>query len=218
MMDHRTVSLADQVFDRLEGDILSGKYSRGEVLTETGLGADLGVSRTPIREALHRLEQEHIIEVSGKGIEVLGISAEDLEDIYAIRLAIEGHSAAACAKRITEGELETLKEALDLQEFYAQKQDADRIKYQDSRFHELVYRFSGSLIYYDTLLPLHKKAQKYRKVSVENVSRAASSVAEHREIYEAIAEKNAEKAEEAMTRHVKNAMNHILQGRKEKWD
>ena len=63
MFDHRTVSLADQVFERLENDILSGKYTHGEILTENKLVAELGTSRTPIREAIKRLEQEHIVAI-----------------------------------------------------------------------------------------------------------------------------------------------------------
>ena len=62
MLDHRTVSLADQIFEQLENDILSGKFERGEILTETKLSESMGVSRTPVREALRRLEQEHLIE------------------------------------------------------------------------------------------------------------------------------------------------------------
>lgn len=73
MIEHKTISLADQVFEHLENDILSGKYSRGESLTESKLSAELGVSRTPIREALRRLEQEHLIEESPKGMVVVGI-------------------------------------------------------------------------------------------------------------------------------------------------
>ena len=68
MLEHRTLSLAEQVFERLEGEILSGKYQRGELLSEMRLVSDLGVSRTPVREALHRLEQEHLIQISSKGI------------------------------------------------------------------------------------------------------------------------------------------------------
>ena len=78
MIEHKTISLADQVFDHLENDILSGKYRRGEILTESKLSAELGVSRTPIREALRRLEQEHIIEESGKGSVVIGIKEKGL--------------------------------------------------------------------------------------------------------------------------------------------
>ena len=86
----KSISLADQVFEKLESDIISGVYPRGEVLTELKLVEQLNVSRTPIREALRRLEQERLIRDSGKGSVVLGITLEDLEDIMDIRLRCEG--------------------------------------------------------------------------------------------------------------------------------
>ncbi len=67
MLEHKTHTLADQVFERLETDILSGKYARGDVLVEMELCQELGVSRTPVREALRRLQQEHLVEEYGKG-------------------------------------------------------------------------------------------------------------------------------------------------------
>ena len=90
MKSFRTASLADQVFEKLEDDIVYGVYKRGEILTELKLAEALGVSRTPIREALRRLEQERMIEDSGKGSIVLGITKEDLLDIMDIRIRIEG--------------------------------------------------------------------------------------------------------------------------------
>ena len=127
-MEHKSISLAEQVFDRLEADILTGVYSHGALLTEAGLAADLGVSRTPIREALHRLEQEHIIEITPKGILVLGVTQQDLEDIFQIRIRIEGIASGFAAERITDEQLNELRETLELQEFYVQKHDADHIK------------------------------------------------------------------------------------------
>lgn len=209
-MEHKTISLAEQVFDRLEKDILSGVYPRGEVLTEMRLCTDLEVSRTPIREALRRLEQEHIIEISGKGIVVLGVTEEDLRDIYDIRLEVEGYAAIRAAQKITDEEIEELREVLELQEFYVAKKDAERIRLMDSRFHELVYRYTHSTVYFDTLLPLLKKVQKHRKKSVENNSRAQSSLDEHREIFAAIASRDGVAAEKAMLNHVRNARNHII--------
>lgn len=209
-MEHKTISLAEQVFDRLENDILCGIYKRGELLTENMLVADLKVSRTPVREAIRRLEQEHLVEATTKGILVLGITQEDLVDIMDLRLKIEGIAAARAAERITDGELKELKDALELQEYYVSKKDAEHIKALDNEFHYLVYRFSGSNIIYDTLMPLHNKARKYRKASVENESRAHDSVDEHREIYEAIAARNAALAEQVTTKHVQNAKTHIL--------
>ena len=82
MIEHKTISLADQVFEHLENDILSGKYQRGEILTESKLSAELGVSRTPIREALRRLEQEHIIEESGKGSVVIDCQTLGQQAVY----------------------------------------------------------------------------------------------------------------------------------------
>lgn len=209
-MEHKTISLAEQVFDRLENDILCGKYKRGEIFSENMLVSDLKVSRTPVREAIRRLEQEHLVETTTKGILVLGITQEDLVDIMDLRLKIEGIAAARAAQRITDDELEELKEALELQEYYVSKKDAEHIKALDNTFHYLVYRFSGSSIIYDTLMPLHNKARKYRKASVENESRAVNSAQEHRAIYEAIAAHDPALAEQVTTKHVQNAKTHIL--------
>lgn len=208
-MEHRTVSLADQVFEHLEQDILSGKYQRGEILTENKLSTELGVSRTPIREALRRLSQEHLIEETGKGSVVIGITERDLEDIYLIRKKLEGLAAEAAALNHTSEQLEKLKEAVDLQEFYMQKHDSYQIKQMDNRFHNLVYTSSGSAVFYDVLVPLHKKVQKYRRASVENNSRAEASVSEHRAIYNAIAAGDAKLASELSIQHVNNAYMHI---------
>ena len=213
MMEHRTVSLAEQVFDRLESEILSGFYSRGEVLTEIKLVTDLGVSRTPIREALHRLEQEHIVEITPKGILVLGVTQQDLEDIFAIRLKVEGMASRMAAERITDEQIAELRETLELQEFYVPRHDADHIKVYDSKFHQLIYRFSGSSVLFDTLMPLHKKVQKYRKASVENESRAEQSAREHRAIFEAIAAHDTELADRMTYQHILNAANHIIKKR-----
>lgn len=209
-MEHKSISLADQVFERLENDLLGGRYQKGELLTEARLVSDLGVSRTPIREALRRLEQEHIIEVGARGILVIGVTEADVADIFDIRLHIEGEAAARAARHADPAAIGRLGEALELQEYYVTRKDAEHIRHMDSRFHELVYRASGSVIYADALLPLHKKVQKYRKISVEDGSRAADSAAEHRKIYEAILAGDAAEAARAMTAHVENARDHIL--------
>lgn len=210
MIEHKTVSLADQVFEHLEKDILSGNYQRGDILTETKLSQELGVSRTPIREALRRLEQEHIIAESGKGCIVIGITDKDLKDIYEIRTALECLASAKAAQNRTDEQLSELKEALELQEFYLEKRDAEQIKKMDNRFHNTVYSLSGSTVFCDTLIPLHKKIQKYRRASVENRSRAVESVKEHRKIYEAIAAGDIDAAQKYTTEHIRNAYNHII--------
>ena len=209
VLTHKTVSLADQIFERLEGDILSGVYKRGEILTEMRICEELGVSRTPVREALKRLEQEHIIEDCGKGMRVLSITAEDAACIYEIRSRVEGMAAAACARNISGKDLDAMRELVDLQAFYAERGDSDRVKTLDSEFHEMIYRCSGSAVLYDTLTPLHKKVQKFRKAAVEQRSRAEVSVAEHRAVYDAIASGDAAEAERVMNAHVASARDRL---------
>lgn len=218
MLEHKTLSLAEQVFERLERDILSGVYQRGELLTELKLVNDLGVSRTPIREALRRLEQEHLIEISSKGILIVGVTEKDLNDIFDVRLRIEGMASAEAAIHITDEELRELQETLELQEFYVTKKNADNIRVMDSRFHQLVYRFSGSSVLYDTLMPLHNKTQKFRQKSVANESRAVQSAMEHRAIFEAIAARDPKLADQKTVEHIENARNHILKRSNNKWD
>lgn len=211
-MEHRSVSLADQVFERLENEILCGTYPRGEILTELKLSEDLGVSRTPIREAIRRLEQEHIVELSAKGLVVLGVSAEDVRDIFEIRLRIEPLAAALAAAHADKKNIAPLAEAIDMQEYYVYRHNPDQIKYMDSRFHELLFRLSQSTIFFDTLLPLHKKAQKYRRASMQSQARAERSLIEHKEIFRAIRENDRQAAEDAMRRHIENAMIHLERG------
>ena len=217
MITHKAVSLADQIFERLEEDILAGKYKKGSILTEIGLSEEMGVSRTPVREALKRLEQEHIVENSGKGVSVLGISDTDAGIMFDIRIKVEGMAAASCAKNITKEQLAELNEILELQEFYTSKLDAEKIKSLDSEFHAKIYECSGSSVYYDTLKPLHNKLQKVRKTSLSNPERAGISCEEHRSILDALSEGNPEKADLAMEEHIKNARQYFesaLEGQK----
>lgn len=211
MILNRSVSLSDQVFERIEEDILTGKYVRGTLLTELGLCADLGVSRTPVREALHRLEQEHIIESTGKGMLMLSITPEDADVIYTIRSRIEGLAAAACARNASEEQIAEMRGVVEMQEYFAGKGDAEKVKQFDSQFHEKIYRYSGSAVYYDALMPLHKKTQKFRKASVASGNRAAVSSAEHRRIFEAIANHDPTEAEMCMYEHIKNAHRHLVE-------
>ena len=211
MMIHKPVSLADQVFERLETDILSGVYPVGSTLTEAQICDALGVSRTPVREALRRLEQEHIVESRPKGLLVLGITFEDAMCIYEIRKRVEGLAAAGCARHATDEQLGELAELVQLQTFFAESGNSERVKQLDSQFHEMIYSLSGSVALYDTLQPLHKKIQKFRKVSIQQKSRAAQSSQEHREICEAITARDAAAAEAAMVRHIENAQNYLIE-------
>ncbi len=210
-MEHKNVSIADQVFQKLERDILIGEYNRGDVLTESKLSEILEVSRTPIREALRRLEQEHIIEMTTKGVVVIGISKEDIAMIYEIRVRIEGLAAKNAAEYASEEDIAELAEIISLQEFYTQRGEADNIKNADSSFHKKIYQMSGNVTLCDTLTDLHKKVIKYRRASVSNKSRAQSSLEEHKRIFNAITERDGILAEALTLKHVDNARNRLIE-------
>ena len=211
MTGFKTVSLADQVFERLENDIITGLYPRGEILTELKLVEQLGVSRTPIREALRRLEQERLIEETGKGSLVLGITVEDLMDIMAIRKRIEGLAAYHATKNMTEEGRKELTRINELQEFYFSKMDLEHLRQMDDRFHDTIYALCGSTVIRDTLRPLHRKTQRYRKASIENPQRLAKSIEEHNAIFAAIMSGNAELADRLITEHIGKAEKNMVE-------
>ena len=212
MRNYKSTSLADQVFDKLENDIIQGIYKRGELLTELKLVEQLGVSRTPIREALRRLEQERLIEDTGKGSRVLGITVEDLEDIMNIRERIEGLAAYYAAKNMTPDGLKELTHIVDLQEFYFSKHDKEHLRQVDDQFHDMICILSRRSVIADTLIPLMRKTRRYRRVAIDNWERTTNTMNEHRRLFEAIASGNAELAQELATQHIIKARRHMIEG------
>lgn len=211
--DHRGISIADQVFEQLERDILSGQYPRGELLSELRLSTEMGVSRTPVREAIRRLEQEKIVEECGRGVMVLGISREDMLDMYDIRIRLDGLAASLAARNMSDDELREMKEVVELQEFYAAREEdkySTKLYDLDSRFHELLYNGSGSRMIAEVLSSVHRKMAKYRMSSLSRQRRAAMSIEEHKEIYEALASRDADKAERVAQRHAMNARQSMI--------
>ena len=211
MAEFKSVSLADQVFEKLENDIITGVYARGEILTELKLVEQLGVSRTPIREALRRLEQERLITDTGKGSLVLGITVEDLVDIMNIREHVEGLAAFYATGNMTDADRENLEHISQLQDFYFEKQDQDNLQKMDDQFHDAIYQMCKRMVLRDTLLPLHRKTMRYRRASIMNAKRMELSVQEHKTIIDAMIAGKAETAQTLMSWHIKNAKEHMIE-------
>ena len=210
MNTFKTTSLADQVFERLENDIIMGVYSRGEILTELKLVEQLGVSRTPIREALRRLEQERLIADSGKGSIVLGISEEDLLDIMDIRIYVEGLASYYATGNATPEDLKELAHIMELQQFYCSKQDSEHLRQMDDAFHNYICQISRRSVIRDTLIPLHRKTKRYRKASIQDENRTKLMLEEHMAIFEAIAASDARKAQQLTMQHIEKAKDNMI--------
>lgn len=203
--------LSSQVFEALEGDILSGRLQPGESLNEQKLSDQMQVSRTPVREAIRMLEQTGLVEVTPhRGAVVLGISNEDFKDISTIRMYVEGLSARWAAEHITPQQLQELTELVELQEFYLMKGRVTQINDLDSHFHQRIYQASGSRTLSHILSELHHMIQWFREESFRAEGRAEKAVAEHRQILEAVAAGDGELAERLMVAHIEKAKENIL--------
>ncbi len=206
MIEYKSVSLSNQVFEKIEYDILSGKYKIGEIISEKRLSSELGVSRTPIREALGRLSEEGLVGDSPSGTVVLGITDEDVDDFYEVKRRIEILAVCRACKLIDEDGLRDLENIVEHQEFYAMKGDTEKIRDLDTDFHATLYKYCGSRVLEKILLPLHRKIIKYRSASLKSSkNRQLESIKEHREIYGALKEKDENKLERLMKNHIENA-------------
>ena len=211
IVDKNIKSLGESVFLRLEEEILSGALKKGDLLTEISLSKRLGVSRTPLRAAIHTLAEEGLVEITpNKGAVVVGVGADDLVDIYEIRMRLEGIAARAAAKNISEQAKKELRESVELSEFYLTKRDYDHLKELDSEFHNIIYKSSGSRHLYKILSELHRNIRSYRRLSLAVPKRLEGSVNEHREILEAIERADADSAERLTVDHIKAALNNLM--------
>lgn len=205
-------SLRIRVFNAIENAILDGEYKDGDSLNELRISKELGISRTPVREALMQLELEGLVRnVPNKGAVVIGVTEQDIHDIYEIRIRIEGLASRLCAENITEDELRALEQIVDLQEFYLMKNDTEQIWKLDGDFHKIIYDASRSRPLRFTLSNFHNYIKKARDISVQTEGRAEKTVAEHRAILDAIKAHNGELAEQLTAKHIFNAEDNIFE-------
>lgn len=211
MIEYKAVSLANQVYETLEYNILTGTYAAGEVISETRLSEELGVSRTPIREAMTRLAHEKLIKESPGGTVVVGVTESDVKDLFEAKRRLEVIATRRAVENISDEGLRALKDNIDQQEFFAQKGDAVKVIDLDTEFHDIIYRECGSTTFETILSPIHHKMMKFRRISLEKPQRIMESVAEHTAIYEAIANKDADKVDTLMLVHIDHAYNNIME-------
>ena len=203
-------SLGSRVFHKIREGILSGKYAANEELKEKNIGDELGVSRTPVREALRQLELEGLVSIiPNKGAYVVGLSKKDIRDIYEMRSLLEGLCAKWAAVNVTEEQLNELLENIFLSEFHAGKQNWEQMVELDNRFHEILYLASGSKELKHILTDYHQYVQRVRKITLAEAKRVQESTEEHKVIVEALKKHDPEKAEEAATIHIRNTVSNM---------
>ena len=204
-------SLRGRVFNRLREDILSGKYEEYEELKEVAIGEELGVSRTPVREAFRQLELEGLIQIiPNKGAYVTGITQKDVKDIYMIRSLLEGLCARWATEHITKEQLEEMEENVYLARFHAQKGHLEQLAELDNRFHDILYEACNSKILEHQLKDFHQYVLRVRKKTLSSANRGPKSNEEHAQLLEAIKAGNAQLAEQLANRHMINAYENMV--------
>lgn len=199
-------SLRGRVFTKIRDDILNGVYKEHEELKEARIGKELGVSRTPVREALRQLELEGLVQIiPNRGAFVTGISAKDVRDIYMIRSRLEGLCARWACEHITREQLEAMEENVYLAEFHAGKGHMEQMAELDNQFHHTMYRACDSKMLEHLLNDYHEYLLRVRKKALSSIDRGTASNKEHRSIMEAIRAGNADLAERLASEHMKNA-------------
>ena len=197
--------LRDVVFNTLRKAILRGELKPGERLMEIQLANKLGVSRTPIREAIRKLELEGLVlMIPRKGAEVAEITIKDLEDVLEVRAALEELAVCDACENITEEQILALKEAADNFQAALESDDLVKCAETDMAFHEIIYSATNNKRLLQILNNLREQMYRYRVEYLKDETIYPRLLKEHKDIAESLRRKDKSRASETMREHVKN--------------
>ncbi len=203
--------LRDVVFHALRRAILTGEIKPGERLMEIHLAQELGVSRTPVREAIHKLEQEGLVTmIPRRGAQVAQISEKGLKDVLEVRRALDTFCAELACERMTEEGAQQLKEAYKVFESATETKDATIIAKADVSFHDIIISSTGNEKLIITMNNLAEQMYRYRFEYIKDESQHKVLIAEHKALMDAIIARDVEKARKAAMIHIDNQQQSIL--------
>lgn len=195
--------LSNNLFTELQSDILTGRIKNGDKLTEQHICNKYGVSRTPVREALRQLETEGLIEnIPNRGAFVLGLTDQDIIDLFDLRTAYEIQAVRWGIERITDEELEQLEETFEFMEFYTMKDDFEKMLHINQSFHELIYASSHNRMLEKVLEGYQLYLKHMRKPPEDTTAYLVHVLEEHRAIFEAFKARDVEAGATAMANHM----------------
>ncbi|MFI6348611.1 GntR family transcriptional regulator [Streptomyces sp. NPDC050560] len=198
--------MTSSVYARLHEGIINGEYSAGESLVETALAAQFGISRTPVREALRRLEQDGLVERGSRGMQVSRRSPEEILEIYEVRIILETAAARSAAEKRTALDLMRLEQLHETMQSIP-PDDPDRLATTNRKFHEVIWSMSHNATLIDLLKRLHAHLIRYRKTTLTYQNRWQTVLEEHSRLIEAIKEGDSERAARIAEHHMTGARN-----------
>ncbi|KHM52295.1 MAG: GntR family transcriptional regulator [Anaerovibrio sp.] len=204
--------LREVVCETLRDAIRKGKLKPGERLMESQLAEDLGVSRTPVREAIRKLELEgYVIMMPRRGTYVANLSIRDVNEVFEIRTSLDSLASGLAAERITDEELERLQRLLVAIGGYIEENDMDKIVECDTEFHDLLYQASRNSRLVGIIFNLREQLTRFRSTSMAFPGRLKATLEEHRRIVEAIAQGDVAEARAAAEYHMEKSEQTLLE-------
>ncbi|HEY8426120.1 MAG TPA: GntR family transcriptional regulator [Limnochordales bacterium] len=203
--------LRELVFEALREAIITGALKPGERLMEVQLADELGVSRTPVREAIRKLEHEgFVVMIPRKGAYVADISLKDVVEIFDVRTALEALAAQLAAERASDEDLERTERILVEYGECVESGDIARLIEVDTRFHEAIYQMAGNSRLKQMLSLLGEQVMRYRTMTLSHKPRMRKALEEHRRIVEAIAARDAQRAARLAREHIESAEHALM--------
>ena len=203
--ENEYLPLSDVVFNTLRQAILRGEFKPGERLMEIQLANKLGVSRTPIREAIRKLELEGlVIMIPRKGAEVAKMTEKDMEDVLQIRDALDELAASIACEQMTKEQLDTLTETMHEFEESTKSKDLKKIAAADVQFHDIIYQATGNPKLVNMLNNLREQMYRYRVEYLKDEKNFPILIREHSQIVEGLTAKDKTMLTAAMHKHVMN--------------
>lgn len=204
--------LRDVVFNTLRRAIITGEFAPGERLMEISLANRLGVSRTPVREAIRKLELEGlVIMIPRKGAQVAKITEKSLRDVIEIRCVLEEFAASLACERITEEGKEKLKQAHWQFVEAVQSNDIITIVEKDENFHDAIFQATCNDKLITIINNLREQFYRYRMEYVKDIEQHSVLVTEHERLLHAIFNQDSETAKQIMRTHLTNQQEGVIQ-------
>ena len=208
----RRWTAADRVYDVLERMVIEGLLAPGHRLTEVGLAARLQVSRTPLRQALGKLISKGWMRRSTNGaIHVVDVSEQEIEALYAVRMALEQLMLRQAMPRATTVDIDRLRRVLDAQEQATKRSDAERVSQHGEEFHRALWRLSGNEVGMQFLEEVLQRTTRYRRLSFSAPYRFREGLKQHQQLMQAFASGDTEKACRVAHKHVDESRKYVLQ-------
>jgi DNA-binding GntR family transcriptional regulator len=202
--------LREQVYAGIKNAIISGEFEPGRRLIEERLAEDMKTSRTPVREAIQKLEKEGLIHrLLRGGFAVKGVSEEEVEEVFGLRAVLEGYAAYLATARIREDELNALEEIITMQEAGLAATDVEEFIRLDGEFHDSLYKAAKNSRLYALLNDLRDYMYRYRVILLRYGRKAAAAVQDHKEMVASMKAGNARQVEKLVRKHMTRGKNLI---------